>query len=90
MVMEQSKSMAAQGDIRGMLSLLLSGVNLTEEEFIEKSIGNLRFLYYLFLDKLHTRPCDMEDLIDGLLYLDSVSYVSEQEIARQRRVNQSK
>jgi len=88
--MEQAKTMEAQADIGAMLSLLLSGVTLTEEEFIEKSIGNLRFLYYLFLDKLHTRPRDMEDLVDGLLYLDSVGYITEQEIARKRRAQKSK
>lgn len=80
----------AQGDIRSALSAMLSGASLSEEDFVKRTIGNFRFLYYLFMDKLHDRPRDLIDLVDGLLYLDSVAYVSEQEIARQRRASRNK
>jgi hypothetical protein len=32
------------------------------------------FTYYVFVDNLHRDPHDLDDLIDGLLYLDAKSY----------------
>lgn len=90
MALKESQSYAASGDIRSMLSVLLGSVTLSEDEFIEKCLGNLRFLYYLVIDKLHIRPVDMEEFIDALLYLDSVQYITEQELARHRRASANK
>lgn len=73
-----------------MLSILLGGVTLSEDEFVEKCLGNLRFLYYLIVDKLRIRPLDMEEFIDALLYLDSIQYITEQELARHRRASAKK
>lgn len=35
------------------------------------------FMVYLFKDVFKEEPSDMEDLVDGLLYIDSKNYMRE-------------
>jgi len=42
------------------------------------------FTYYTYVDNLHTHPRDLEELIDGLLYLDAKSYAQKKEIDQRR------
>lgn len=48
---------------------------MTTADFIQKTCGSLLFVYYTYVNKYHVRPVDMDDLIDGLLYLDAKSYI---------------
>ena len=34
-------------------------------------------MYYAYIEKLHVRPVDMNDMIDGLLYLDARGYMTK-------------
>lgn len=83
---QQIATAQATANIGALISLVVSTSHLTTSDFIEKTIGSLRFLYYLYMEKLHTRPRDMTDLVDGLLYLDSVSYIQEREMEKLREV----
>jgi len=53
-------------------------------EFIQDSVGSLLFLVYLFEDSFKREARDLDDLVDGLLYLDARSYVREVEQAYQK------
>lgn len=46
-------------------------------DFIKKTIGNILFVYYTYLQKYNCRPRDLEDLVDGLLYLDAYSFLEK-------------
>ena len=34
-------------------------------------------MYYTYLDKFHQCPMDVDDLIDGMLYLDAKGYITK-------------
>lgn len=69
--------MAAQasGDISTIISIIASTSSLTVGDYIKKTCGGILFLYYTYIDRLHSRPVDMNDLVDGLLYLDAKGYI---------------
>ena len=74
--MEEEISMAqGAGDIGQLLSIITDTASLTVNDFIKKTIGPLKMLYYLYIDKFHICPTDLTDLIDGLLYLDVKEYI---------------
>lgn len=74
--MEQELAAAsASGDVSTILRIIASTSSLTASDYIKKTCGGLLFLYYTYVDKLHQRPVDMIDMIDGLLYLDAKGYI---------------
>jgi hypothetical protein len=66
---------AGAGDISQLLSVIADTASLTVNDFISKTIGPLKMLYYLYLDKFHMCPTDLTELVDGLLYLDVKEYI---------------
>lgn len=66
---------AGAGDISQLLSIIADTASMTVNDFIDKTIGPLKMLYYLYIDKFHLCPTDLTDLIDGLLYLDVKEYI---------------
>ena len=74
--MEEEISMAhGAGDISQLLSIITETASLTVNDFISKTIGPLKMLYYLYIDKFHMCPTDLDELVDGLLYLDVKEYI---------------
>lgn len=74
--MEEEISMAqGAGDISQLLSIITETASLTVSDFISKTIGPLKMLYYLYIDKFHMCPTDLDELVDGLLYLDVKEYI---------------
>ena len=65
----------ATGDIATILHIITQSSSLTTEDFIKKTCGGLLFVYYVYLKELHTVPVDIDDLIDGLLFLDAQGYI---------------
>ena len=81
------KDMAAascSGNISALLSLIAETSALKPADYINQTVGNVRFLYYMFVEKFSNRPIDLIDMIDGLLYLDARVYTQKQAIAHQR------
>ena len=64
-----------------ILSIIAQSSSMTTEDFIKRTCGGLLFMYYAYVDRLHVRPVDMNDMIDGLLYLDAKSYITKQTVA---------
>lgn len=71
-------SAQAAGDISTIIKLITSSSKLTTRDFIQKTCGSLLFLYYTYVDRFKQIPVDINDLIDGLLYLDAKSYMIKQ------------
>lgn len=63
------------GDINQLLSIITDVSSLTINDFIKKTIGPLKMMYYLYIDKFHLCPTDLDELVDGLLYLDVKEYI---------------
>ena len=72
------KQASATGDIGTLLRLIAGTSALPPADFIKKTVGGILFMYYLFIDKYHVRPVDLDDLIDGSLYLDAKDYILKQ------------
>lgn len=77
-------SAEASNDVGAIIALILNTSELTEDDFVNKTLGHLRFLYYSFLEKFHQRPRDMEDLIDGILYIEDINYIQKRARKRAR------
>ena len=67
----------AAGDISTIIRIITQTSKMTTEDFIKKTCGGLLFLYYMYVEKLHVRPLDMDDMIDGLLFLDAKNYITK-------------
>ena len=67
----------AAGDISTLVRIITQTSKMTTEDFIKKTCGGLLFLYYMYVEKLHVRPLDMDDMIDGLLFLDAKNYITK-------------
>jgi hypothetical protein len=50
---------------------------LTPADFIKKTVGNILFTYYTFLRYFHLRPTSLEDLVDGLLFIESSQFLEK-------------
>lgn len=68
------------GDISTIIKIIARTSGLTVEDFIKKTCGSLLFMYYAYLKKFQVRPVDMDDMIDGLLFLDAEHYVQKQQM----------
>lgn len=75
---------SARGDISTIIRIITSTSGLTAADYIEKTCGGLLFLYYTYVDKLHQRPVDMMDMIDGLLYLDAKGYINKKALQKDK------
>lgn len=69
---------SARGDISTLLKIIAGTSAIPPADFIKKTVGGILFMYYLFIDKYHVRPVDLDDLIDGSLYLDAKDYIIKQ------------
>lgn len=74
----EMKAASEAGDISTLLRIITKSSSLTVEDYIKKTIGTVRFMYYMYIDKLHVRPKDLIDMVDGLLYLDARTYILKQ------------
>lgn len=79
------KAAAETGNISAIMRLISLSSTLKPADFIKKSVGSLLFIYYTYIDKFHVRPRDMEDLVDGLLYMDAYGYIEEQRSIKNRQ-----
>ena len=58
---------------------------MTVEEYSERILGSLKFLYYFYLNSFRQRPVDLLDMADGMLYMDLRGYTEEVEMRNLER-----
>jgi hypothetical protein len=66
--------MVRSQDISSIIRLIARANILSPAEYIKRTIGTLMFTYYTYVDNLHSHPKDLDELIDGLLYLDAKAF----------------
>lgn len=76
---EQMALASAAGDIGTIISLITQASSLPVEDYIATILGGTRFMYYSFLNRFHVRPLDMEDMVDGMLFMDAYRYIEKKE-----------
>lgn len=86
------KLAAATGNISAVMHLLAKTASLTPADYVKKTVGSVMFTYYTYVDKYHVHPRDLDDLIDGLLFIEAKNYIVKQarEEARQQAQSQRK
>ena len=67
------------GDIGTLLKLLAKTSSLTPADYIKKTVGQILFVYYVYLKYFHQRPSDLEDLVDGLLYISTQQFLEKKQ-----------
>lgn len=73
------RTAASSGNIAAVMSLINGAATLKPTDFIKKTVGATLFMYYMYVDALHVKPRDCDDLVDGLLFLEAKQYSLEQE-----------
>lgn len=76
---EQIALASAAGDIGTIISLITQASSLPTEDYVATIMGGTRFMYYSFLNRFHVRPLDMEDMVDGMLFMDAYRYIEKKE-----------
>ena len=61
-----------------MLKLMSQTASLTPADFIKKTVGTILFVYYTYLKYFTLRPQDLEDLVDGLLFIEAKQFMEAQ------------
>lgn len=74
---QQIKQAQATGDIATLLRLMGNTTELTPADFIKKTVGSLLYVYYAYVDRFNQRPKDCEDLVDGLLYIETQQFLEK-------------
>lgn len=74
----------ASGDIASIVHLLAQSAKLTTEDYVKKTVGNVMFLYYMHMDLFKSPPRDIDDLVDGMLFMQAKQYIREQAIAESK------
>ena len=77
-------SAEATGDLLTIVSLLAKTAQLTVEDYVKKTIGNVMFLYYAHLDTYHVMPRDLDDLVDGMLFMQAKQYIRKRALEEAR------
>lgn len=77
--------MGSQATLTTILDAITTSNDLTVDEYTETLMGHLRNAYYVYVDVFHVYPRDMEELVDGLLYVDIKNYATEMDMKEQQR-----
>lgn len=80
----------ATGDLHTIVSLLAKTAQLTVEDYVKKTIGNIMFLYYTHLDAYHVPPRDLDDLVDGMLFMQAKHYIRKRALEEAREQAQKR
>jgi hypothetical protein len=69
---------------------MVANTRQSPADFINKLCGNVAFTFYTYVDTFKQKPVDMDDLVDGLLYIEGKNYLKEESYRKQRAEMESK
>lgn len=49
-------------------------------DFIKQTVGTILYVYYTYVKYFTLRPRDLDDLVDGLLYIDTQQFLRDKEL----------
>lgn len=77
---EQVRQAQATGDIATLIRLMAQTASITPADYIKKTLGTIMFLYYQYTKFFRLRPIDLEDMVDGLLYISTSNFIEKHEL----------
>lgn len=77
--------MARSNDIAAIVRLIARANILTPAEYIKRTLGTIMFTYYAYVDNFHSHPRDLDELVDGLLYVDAKNFAQREALKEHRR-----
>jgi hypothetical protein len=63
-----------------MLEIAFGVMVKTDGEIIQEVLGSFKYIYFQFIEALHREPRDIDDLIDGIIYLELNTYFERKAI----------
>lgn len=77
---DQIRQAQATGDIATLIRLMAQTASITPADYIKKTLGTIMFLYYQYTKFFRLRPMDLEDMVDGLLYISTSNFIEKHEL----------
>jgi hypothetical protein len=78
----------AAGNAAAMLNIIFSANKKTGDEIVKESLGDLTFFYYQYMDTFKRCPKDVDDMVDGIIYLELKVYFKK--LAIEEKGNEGK
>lgn len=73
-VSKELQDAASSGDIHTIVKVIANTSSLSPTDFIQKTVGSLLYVYYMYVDRFHVIPTDLDDMIDGILFMEAHQY----------------
>lgn len=82
---------ARRQDMAALIALSMQGAQKPSQDYIDKTIGCFLNMYYLYVESFKGRePIDIDDICDGLLYLEVKNKLLEQQRAKDAQSRKGK
>jgi hypothetical protein len=63
-----------EGDGRRMLEIAFGVLTKSDGDIIGETLGAYQYMYFTFLERFRREPREIDDLIDGLIYIELNAY----------------
>ena len=77
-VQRELAAASAANDIATIVKIIARTSSLTASDYVQKTVGNVMFTYFTYVDTYHIYPRTLEDLVDGILYIEAKQYIQKQ------------
>lgn len=77
-VQRELAAASAANDIATIVKIIARTSSLKASDYVQKTVGNVMFTYFTYVDNYHTYPRTLDDLVDGILYIEAKQYVQKQ------------
>jgi hypothetical protein len=77
-VQRELAAASAANDIATMIKIIARTSSLTVSDYIQKTVGHVMFTYFTYVDNFHTYPRTLDDIVDGILYMEAKQYIQKQ------------
>ena len=77
-VQRELAAASAANDIATIVKIIARTSSLKASDYVQKTVGNVMFTYFTYVDNYHTYPRTLDDLVEGILYIEAKHYVQKQ------------
>lgn len=72
--------MARSRDVSAIAKMIVQSRRLPPAEYINRTVGSLVYFYYSYYDTFKSPPRTLDELVDGILYLEARNYTQKYEL----------
>jgi hypothetical protein len=66
-----------------MLSLIFGSQKKSEGDIIKDALGGYKYMYFSFVEKFRREPKDIDDFIDGIIYIELNGYFEREQMRKE-------